>query len=168
MSDENKKTIRDYPIFKFSPFTKDTYLTDDNSFSVSVVPQKNKNEGTLRKLTGIHIIDKKDSIELIGNILKDKLNLTKCGIIIFKYLFEIYKKELKKSDDEHMTIKVNFDNCRDTCGYASTVSVWQGLTELLDKGIIARSGVPAVYYINPVFFNPTDTIALTEYYKIQA
>ena len=155
------KTIRDYPINRNSPFrrnSKKNYLSKDRALSVSLVPTNS------RSITGIHKITKEDALELIGNILKEKLGITKGGINVFKYIFNNLEED---GDKISMTFKVDFEECRDEIGYTSTQSVWYGLAELLDKDIIARSGVPGIYFLNPNFFMPTETIAVTEYYKFR-
>jgi len=182
------KTIRDYPINTRSPFGKKAqlkkvaigkkarkksvrnntdkfeslakYLSDDRSFFVNVVSvEKSRN----LNLTGIHKINKDQALELIGDVLKDKLEITKGGINVFKYIFNKLERNEK---DFIMTFKVDVDQCRDDIGYTSTQSVWYGLAELLDKSIIARSAILGVYYLNPNFFLPTEKIVVTEYYKL--
>ncbi len=167
MSEELKtvKTIREYPINRKSPFgtpkKPKNYLTQDKNLCVNIIPNKKKSNS--RNLTGIHKLNKDQAVELMGDILKDKLEITKGGINMFKYLFT----QLEKSDDEYnMTFKVDFTKSRDDIGYKSTQSVWYALAELLDKNIIARSAVPGVYFLNPNFFLPTDSIVVTEFYKL--
>ncbi len=82
--------IRDYPVNKVSPFiNKGINITEDHSFSVGIIPKDAKETTFSRTLTGIHIIDGKQAIDLIGETLKDKLNITKAGINVFKYLYYI-------------------------------------------------------------------------------
>ena len=163
--------IRNYPINKESPFAiKNIHVVDDNSFSVSVAPKED--ESFSRNLTGIHIIDKKQAVELMASCLSDKLNITKGGINVFKYLLDLYNKLEKTTSDgvtnttNDVRIKVNYKDCNDILGYTSIVSVWNGFAELLDKGIIARSGVTSVYFLNPTFFHPTEIMVVKEFYKI--
>jgi hypothetical protein len=120
-------------------------------------------------MTGIHNINKKQAIDLMSNTIKEKLGITKGGINMFKYLFSLFREvSLNASDEEcSMTLKVIFEDCRDAIGYNSTQSVWNGLAELLDKDIIARSAVPGVYFLNPNFFLLTETIIVTELYKLK-
>ena len=160
------KTIRDYPIKKKNPFAKKknqegtkNYLSKDRSFSVGIVSDS-------ISLTGIHKVGQGAALDVLGDILKEKLDITKGGINVFKYIYN----SLEKDNDGQplMTFRVNFEHCRDTCNYTSTQSVWYGLAELLDKNIIARSAIPGVYFLNPNFFHPTGSIVVTEYYKLQA
>lgn len=165
---KTNKTIRDYPIKKSNPFIQkndnEGYISRNKSFSVNVVPN---GETDSMSLTGIHKVHKDKALEILGEILREKLDITKGGINVFKYIYNnIDKVEQSNEDGEIMTFKVNFDDCRDVCGYNSTQSVWYGLAELLDKDIIARSGVPGVYYLNPNFFHPAGSIVVTEYYKL--
>jgi hypothetical protein len=152
------KTIRDYPINRKTPFSTTDFITEDKSFRVNLVSDAN----TIN-LTGIHKIEPEQALDLISDILKTKLDITKGGINVFKYLFSKLNEIENKNS---MTFKVDFDKCRDDIGYTSTQSVWYGLAELLDKNIIARSEVPGVYFLNPNFFLPTEAIVVTEYYKI--
>jgi hypothetical protein len=163
--EKSTKTIRDYPINQISPFNpKVGNVTEDRSFSVGIIPKDEKETLFTLNLTGIHVIDSINALELIGDILKDKLHMKTGGINVFKYMFG----KLEKIDEAHsMTFKIDFDDCKDACGYTSHQSVWYGLAELLEKDIIARSGVPAVYYLNPNYFQPATTIVVTEFYKIK-
>ncbi len=174
MDVKTTKMIRDYPVSKTTPFwsseneidlTKDRiykdYLTKDRALSVRIMP--NNDDKTSKTVTGIHKINKEQALELISNILKEKLNVTKGGVNMFKYLF----KNIKADGQSDMTFKVNFDSCRDAIGYTSTQSVWNGLAELLDKNIIARSTGRGLYFLNPNFFLLTETIVVTEFYKLK-
>jgi hypothetical protein len=153
------KMIRDYDKHVYNPFlTNENYLTKDNTFSVSA---SNKDEA--RNVTGVHKISKDQAIELMSGIIKDKLDITRGGINIFRYLFS--KLELFEGEYS-MTVKIDFNDCKNDIGYDSTQSVWNGLAELLDKDIIARSSVPGVYFLNSNFFLLTETIVVTEYYKL--
>lgn len=162
------KTIRDFPINKVSPFNnKLVHIAEGNSFSVNISPKDDDETSFSRSLTGIHYINKKEAIDLMGDVLKDKLGITKGSVNVFKYLYEKLEKSDGLTEDLGMNIKVDFDDCKDACGYTSTQSVWYALAELLDKDIIARSLVPAVYFLNPNFFQPVETIVVSEYYKIK-
>ena len=164
MSDEAKttKTIRDYEINQTNPFdpASSNYLSKDKALAVSI------DDSNSRSLTGIHKISKDEALDLIGDVLKEKLGITKGGVLVFKYLFSNLEKE-ESSEEYSMTFKVDFDHCKDEIGWASTQSVWYGLAELLDKAIVARSGVPGVYFLNPNFFLPKDTIVISEFYKLK-
>lgn len=164
MIEEVKKTIRDFPVRKSNPFKKSkgkSYLSKDKTFSVNIVQNGDYDS---MNLTGIHKIDKEQALEIIGELLKERLGLTKGGINIFKYIHN----NLEIEDGEPvMAFKVDFDHCCSEIGYTSTQSVWYGLAELLDKGIIARSGAPGVYFLNPVFFQTTSSFVVTEYYKLK-
>jgi len=161
------KTIRDFPVNKVSPFGKSVHVAEGNSFSVNISPKDDETSFS-RSLTGIHYITKKQAIDVIGDVLKDKLGITKGSVNVFKYLYEKLENSDGLTEDLGMNIKVDFDDCKDACGYTSTQSVWYALAELLDKDIIARSLVPAVYFLNPNFFQPAETIVVSEYYKIKA
>lgn len=169
MNEEVKtiKTIRDFPINKVSPFGKSIHITKGNSFSVNISPKNEEETSFSRSLTSISYIKKKDAINLICDVLKDKLGISRGAVNVFKYLYSKLKKSNGLADKLGMNIKVDFDDCKRACGYTSTQSVWYALAELLDKNIIARSLVPAVYFLNPNFFQPAETIVVSEYYKIK-
>lgn len=160
------KTIRDFPVNKVSPFGKSIYTNEGNSFSVIISPKDDETSFS-RSLTGIQYITKKQALDLIADVLKDKLGITRGAVNVFKYLYDKLENSDGLTEDLGMNIKVDFDDCKDVCGYTSTQSVWYALAELLDKDIIARSLVPAVYFLNPNFFQPAETIVVSEYYKIK-
>lgn len=171
------KTIRDYDTNKTNPFEpskkkkkgpakkkKDTisdYLSDDKTLAVSLAGKT----GSRKNLTGIHKVSEEESLDLIGDVLKEKLGLTKGGVNMFKYIFN--NLEEKRSGGVSMVFKVDFDHCKEQVGWTASQSVWYGLAELLDKSIIARSETPGAYFLNPNFFLPTDTIVIAEFYKLK-
>lgn len=152
------KTIRDYPIKEKNPFTEQTYLSKNKSFSVTVL---NNNDKVAISLTSLCKVKKDSEIpKIIGKILKNKLRITKGGVNIYEYIY-------KNSDwaKEEYAFKIDFDDCCNKIGYSSTQSVWYGLAELLDKNILARSETRGVYYLNPIFFQKANTVVVTDYYK---
>ena len=152
------KTIRDYPIQEINPFTDETYVSKNNTFSVTVVKNNDK---TAINLTSLCKVGKAgDMPKIIGKILKNKLRITKGGVNVYEY---IYNKSWVAHNS--FPFKMDFDDCCNKIGYSSYQSVWYGLAELLDKNIIARSEIPGAYYLNPLFFQDANTIVVTDYYK---
>jgi len=171
---EKVKTIRDYPLNRINPFeTESPFISKDKSFSVNVVENA-------RSLTGIHKIKSNEALDIVCLTLKEKLGLTKVGVNIFRFLYlnPDYVYEAKDMKDANLMAKINFEECREEMGYTSTQSVWCGLAELLNNNIIARAKVSRkimdkerglhlhYYHLNPIFFLPTKTIVVTEYYKV--
>jgi hypothetical protein len=157
------KTLRDYETYSLCPYGKKSYLTNDRTFSVSVIPGNNTNSIIL---TGIHKKTKEEVVEIISEVLKEKIKIGKSGLNLFKYLFNLERTINDQEEGYPITIKMNVEDCKNAMGYAKTQSVWQGLAELLEHDIIARSAVPLVYYLNPNFFTPSETMVITEYFKL--
>ena len=82
---------------------------------------------------------------------------------LFRYIYLNAKYE----KDNILPIKIDYKESMIDMGYSSFQSVYNALLELLDKNIIARTGVEKIYYINPTFFAPMERILITEYYKLE-
>lgn len=167
------KTVRDYPTYKSSPFGKGVYegkgvfVNENNSFSANTVLRGN---GTFAiNLTGINYIDKNEVVDIILEVLKNKLLINKGALNVFKYLYEKVAKEKGQGllEEFGLNMKIDFDDCKEEIGYTSTQSVWYAIAELLDKEIIARSIVPSVYFLNPNFFQQVDSVVVSEFYKVK-
>ncbi len=159
------KTLRDYEVNNVCPYGKKSYLTEDRSFSVSLIPGDKTNSIIL---TGIHKKTKEEVCDIITEVLKEKIKLSKSGLNLFRYIFNLERTIDQEDENENypITIKINFDDAKKTMGYAKSQSIWQGIAELLEHDIIARSGNYSVYYLNPNFFTPSETMVITEYFKL--
>jgi hypothetical protein len=166
MSEVKIKMIRDYPIKIKSPFKLagfDISKSKDGNFYVSVEPKKEK---PLKKnLVNFHEINETEALEILKSSLQEKLGVALSGVNVFEYIFKNIKTK-GKSKKYDMLFKMDFEDCRNYNGYVSAQSVWHGLGELLDKDIIARSKTPGSYFLNPNYFLPTNTISVTECYKL--
>ena len=160
MSEVKIKMIRDYPIKETSPFTN-KYVSKDKMLSVSVLP--NRTSPRTRDITNTHRVEKDEIVGIITQHLQENLGIALSGLNIFKFIYNNLEKTKK---GYKLKFKMNFEECRESNGYVSTQSVWHGLAELLDKDIIARTKIPGTYFLNPNFFIPTNTISVTEHYKL--
>ena len=85
--------------------------------------------------------------------------LSNAGIRVLTYFMSI----LKPNSNE---VIFDRDKCKDACDYKTVKSVYKGLTELIDSGIIARSWTDSVYFINPlIFYNGDRCVFANEYIK---
>jgi len=157
---DGKKIINSYPNNRKTPFSKKkSYITKDNSFSITT----SLDDEVTCNLVGVQKISKEDAINKIIDVLEDKLEISKSGINLFRYIY--LNAKYKKS--EILPIKIDYKDSMIDMGYNSFQSVYNALLELLDKNIIARTGVEKIYYINPTFFAPVERVLITEYYKLE-
>lgn len=154
------KKINSYPNNRKTPFgKKKTYTTKDNSFSITT----SLNDEITCNLVGVQKVTKEEAINKIVDVLEDKLEISKSGINLFRYIY----LNAKYDKNEILPIKIDYKESMTDMGYNSFQSVYNALLELLDKNIIARTGVEKIYYINPTFFAPVERILITEYYKLE-
>jgi hypothetical protein len=164
---EEVKTIRDYPKNEENPFMDQVMMH---------IKEKNAKIGNLRS-PGTYIdndgvehqtsnaiytrkmVDSQQFVKLYTGNIKVMFDLTKTGIRIFGYF-------LAKATKSNEKAYFNQAECMDFCSYTSKKTVYNGLSELLDKGIIARTENSNEYFINPaLFFNGDRMIIVNDYVK---
>lgn len=161
MSDSKK--IADFPINRSTPF-EDKLLSDSNSFSLS----NNVKDGIVLNLVETHRIKRENAVDVIVNVLSEKLQISRSGINLFRYIYINAKYEKDNPIDyDVLPIKIDYKKSMIEMGYTSIQSVYNALIELLEKNIIARTAVEKLYFINPVFFVPPEKILVTEHYKLE-
>jgi hypothetical protein len=161
MSDSKK--IADFPINRNTPF-EDKLLSDSNSFSLT----NNLKDGVVLNLVETHRIKRENAIDVIVNVLSEKLQISRSGINLFRYIYinAKHEKDTPKSY-EILPIKIDYKKSMLEMGYTSIQSVYNALIELLEKKIIARTAIEKLYFINPVFFVSPEKILVTEHYKLE-
>lgn len=159
MNDE-KKIINSYPNNRKTPFSKKkSYTTKDNSFSITT----SLDDEITCNLVGVQKVSKDEAINKMIGVLEEKLEISKGGMNLFRYIY----LNAKYQKDNILPIKIDYKESMIDMGYSSFQSVYNALLELLDKNIIARTGVEKIYYINPTFFAPVERILITEYYQFE-
>lgn len=162
MSDSKK--IADFPINRNTPFVNDKFSKDGNNFSLT----NDIKNGVILNLVETHKIKRENAVDVIVNVLSEKLQISRSGINLFRYIYLNAKYEKDNPEDyDILPIKIDYKKSMLEMGYNSIQSVYNALIELLEKNIIARTGLEKVYFINPIFFVPPEKILVTEHYKLE-
>ncbi len=158
MSDAKK--IANYPVNRSNPFNKKKYTSDENNFSLFA-------DNDVKNLVEIKSVNKTEAIDKIVSILGEKLQISKSGLNLFKYIYLNAKYDRDNPQDYDMLpIKIDYKDSMNEMGYTSFQSVYNALLELLEKNIIARTAIEKLYFVNSVFFIPANKINITETYKL--
>ncbi len=161
---EKGKGIRDFPVNRTNPFKEGKFFNENKSLTLDIAAGgKSQVQQTV---THHQKISSEDALDMFGETLKSKLGVTRGGVTLFKFLYQQVQAGKIINDDGYQ-IDVDFKNCMIECGYQSTQSVFNGLAELLDLDIIARSGNTGMYFLNTNFFIPANSLIITEYLKIE-
>jgi len=105
-------------------------------------------------------VDGDEFVKIYTGYLRDLFDLEKSTQKVFSYL-------LSKMD---FTDKVHLipSEIQSFCGYTSHRPIFEGLNELCEKGIIAKTIWSNVYWINPKFFYKGDRlVVMHEYHRIR-
>lgn len=154
------KKLNDYAINQTDPYDKNSkYVNKDNTLSI-VANQDDLME--TKNVVEIHYIVQDEVVDKIIEILKDRLKISRSGLMLFR---NIYSKYTRKKHKLQEPIEIDHKVFAPDMGYNSYQSVYNSILELLDKDIIARSGNEKLYFLNPMFFTKTNNLLITEYYK---
>jgi hypothetical protein len=155
------KKLNDYKVNQTDPYDgNNKYVSEDNNLSII----GDQDDDVTKNIVEVHYIRPKEVIEKIVCILKDKLKISRSGLVLFRYIHSTVSINHKKG--ELNLIEIDHKVCAADMGYTSYQSVYNSILELLDKNIIARSGSEKVYFLNPMFFSKTKNLLITEYYKM--
>lgn len=154
---------KNYPVNSVNPFMTLQFLTKDES--VIVMASKKKQGVIIQNVTHHHKVSKEECLDLFCAAIKEKLELTSGGVRTFRYLYGQVQESIGLSA-KNLSLFVDKADCMDKARYTSIQSVFNGINELLEAGIIAKSGKINVYFINPNFFRPADCLIITEHYTV--
>ncbi len=110
------------------------------------------------------LVDKEKFIKVYFDGVANMFDLSKTAIRIFGYIIEEMADPRNINRD---CIYIGIQDTMDYCGYKVKNMIYQGLTELIVAGFIARaSRPPSHYYINPkIVFNGNRIVTMKEYIK---
>lgn len=152
MQDEIVK-FRDLPVFDQNPFIQPIVEIRTKKKLVRMGTSQQAaftEDGEYIGESRMMVARKVDSEEFV-KVFKDQISLifdlTKTAQKILVYII----KSLGINKDYVVFDKVK---AKDISGLSSTASLYAGLTELMNKGVLAKSHLPLMYYINPaIIFN---------------
>lgn len=102
-------------------------------------------------------VDNETFIKIYIGQIRDLFSLKQNAMKVLSYIITITPINKDK-------IIFDIDECKAFTGYSSTTTITDGLSILVENGIVARSEKSIVYYINPnIFFNGDRLILVNEY-----
>ena len=106
-------------------------------------------------------VDEERFVKLFLKELGALWELSKPALRVLTYIMNA----MRVNEDR---IIFNFDECMKYTGYKNRQSIFNGLDQLLENGIIARSTVSYIYFINPmIVFNGSRVTFAKTYIKKQ-
>lgn len=155
--------IRDFPSCTSNPFSKSHTGEDDNIKLSHLVKDSGK---VLKEISRKEKMSQKQAMDLFYEYMQKNMGLTKGGITMFEFIYKQVQDGIHY-DADHGTLKIDDKRCKRQCKYKSIQSVFNGLSELLRKGMLARSKSSWVYFVNMNFFVKPDMIVFTESITIE-
>lgn len=104
-----------------------------------------------------HAVDKEEFRKIFKSQIRALFQLSSTGFRVFGYFLDA----LHVSKDQ---VLFDLDDCMKFTGYTSKASVYNGVSELLKHGFIARTPKIYTFFINPaIFFNGNRLVMVNEY-----
>lgn len=153
--------IRDFPQHERNPFlsslivpTRGKMVTVSTGTQLSLIDhQTGEVIGGTIGLVHRQMVDKEEFVKIYKSQIQFMFDLTTRGIKVFSYILHA----TRISDG---MILFSQKKCQEFTGYSSKASITSALAELLSKNIIARTGEPHLYFINPAMFFNGDRIVM--------
>lgn len=148
------KSLTDFPKHETNPFMQELlYMRNTRNKIVAA----GKIYGAFDQQTGVvqennvmrsvvvERVDKEQFVRVFDNYLSTIFDLSKRALMVLKYTMNA----LKFNDD---SIYFDIKEARKITGYTSRVTIFAGLAELVERGVLARSEKVNFYFINPKAF----------------
>lgn len=169
MRENELPTLQKFKTYRENPFMKDAmqYIKEKNSkvgiAKAGTLHIINKatgevSEGQAVIYTRKHV-DDQQFVKLYLNNIKVLFGLKNRGLRILCY----FAHSARRAAD---VATFNLEDCKRFCEYTSPATVYKGLAELLDAGIIARCIEPSHFYLNPsIIFNGDRVRIISDYIR---
>lgn len=163
------KSIKSYETNKNNPFMIKTVTHIDKGDKFILVGNKKSDlmiDGSTNEVKAHTVmakrtkIDRAQFVKIYTSTIRGWFDLSKTAMKVFSYI----ACTIKPNQDQFILI---FEECMEFTGYKSKKSIIQGLTELIDNDIIARSKTSVMYFINPSFFFNGDRLTLLQQYDVE-
>ena len=160
MGDKSKKPdgvkgLRDFPRHEISPFFKGLYQVRKQNKTIAIGKQyglfdakSGEVEQGKTAFVGLRkVVDRGEFVKVFKSSIAALFELSPKAQKVYGYFMSA------QQINDHQ-VYFSLDECLESTAYGSTRSVYQGLTELLEKGFIARASRTNWFYINPeISFN---------------
>jgi len=164
---DKDKGIKDFPVNESNPFL-DTLQITTKKKTVAISKKKlmlqnvSTDEGEIAFIGIREEVDNEKFAKIYLSQIQALFDLTLCGIRVFGYFATTSKINADKAF-------FDLEECMKFTNYKNKQSVYNGIKELLERGFIARTKSPNIYYINIcIFFNGNRMVVIKEYVATRA
>ena len=145
------KKLDEYPIADIFPYQESlSSQLNDNTRSRTIYKGKDTefiNSTEFCEVNFKKIVDRTQFIKVFKDSLKTILALSTTAQKVLWYIIDNVPKEKP-------FVYLDYKECMDNVGFKTRKSVYDGVIELLEKGILTRSSNSKKYWVNPlVIFN---------------
>ena len=151
-------SLRQLPKFEYNPFVfpDDRAVTIQKGGDGKIISNGNESDPfKVKGMVRVREVDNEKFVKIYTNHISMWFELSSAGQRVLQYIMTILPRD---------TDQINFRLPRAMAytGYSSTVSLYDGLAELIKQKIIARSENPGIYFINPRFLFNGDRVVFAE------
>ena len=109
------------------------------------------------------MVDEATFVKMFTGRLKDIFDLSKTAINVLLYIMDAIQLPVNINRD---IIYLDVNDIMHWCGYGNNSPVYKGMTELIKAGMMAKSQMKNMYFIDPtVIFNGDRMVVMEEYIK---
>lgn len=156
--------LTDFPRHKENPFLDDFFPRTKGK-----IVARSKNKAIVDMVTGelqdtlfIGIkkeVEKEEFVKIFQSSLQELFGLNKATLKVLSYFMSVTEFNDK--------IIFDLEQCKTYINYKSTQTIFKGLRELVDRGIIAKSIHTSIYFINPTIFYKGDRLTIIKQYHLK-
>ena len=159
------KKLDEYPIADIFPYQESlSSQLNNNTRSRTIYKGKNVefiNNTEFCEVNFKKIVDRTQFIKVFKDSLKTILALSTTAQKVLWYIIDNVPKEKP-------FVYLDYKECMDNVGFKTRKSVYDGVIELLEKGILTRSSNSKKYWVNPlVIFNGNRITFINDYILTQ-
>lgn len=158
MKDGNVSKLREQPKYEFNPYVypDGKAVTIYREGSVKILSSDvDMDPGKVRGMVKVQEVDNEKFVKIYTSQVSAWFELTVTAQKVLQYVMMV----IPRNRD---VVHIHVEKAMAFTGYSSTVSVYEGINELINKRIIARSSLPYFYFINPRFLFNGDRVIFAE------
>lgn len=157
--------LTDFPRHKENPFIGELLNIKKKNRIIGVAQDKLVVDTVTGELENVAFtaikkeVDREEFIKIYQSSLREFFELNKATLKVLGHLMSVTQYNDR--------IFFELDDCKEYTGYRSTETIFKGLRELVDRGIIAKSLHSSVYFINPKVFYKGDRLLIIKEYRVR-
>lgn len=151
-------SLRQLPRYEYNPFVfpEDRAVTIQKGSDGKIISNGNESDPfKVKGMVRVREVDNEKFVKIYTNHISMWFELSSAGQRVLQYIMTILPRDTDK-------INFNLGRAMAYTGYSSTVSLYEGLAELIKQKIIARTENPGLYFINPRFLFNGDRVVFAE------